>query len=898
MKMNFERGNPDAILKRIFTIKKEKHYGHLKIFFGYAAGVGKTYAMLKAAHEMKSHGIDVVIGYIEPHARPETTVLLEGLEQLPTLAIEHKGITLQEFDLDAALKRKPQLLLVDELAHTNSQQARHVKRYQDVQELLKAGIDVYTTVNVQHIESLNDLVASFTGVIVRERIPDHFFDEANQVTLVDIEPADLLERLNEGKIYKNQQAEKAAQHFFQLENLVALREIALRRTADRVHHVAEKTKSTGKDSFNAGEHILVCLSSSPSNEKIIRTAARMANAFKGHFTALFVETPTYSNWTETNKARLRKNIRLAEQLGATIEKVYGEDVAFQISEFARYTSVTKVVIGRSNTKRSFFHIKKSFTEQLTHLAPNLDIYVIPDQQTAPYKTKKALNIKRSFTRFDLIKVALILAVCSAIGFLFKTLAFSETTIINIYMLGVLITAIVTANRLCSILMAALSVIAFNFFFVHPMFSLAAHEPSHHVTFIIMFITAFIIGTLASKLRRQAQVAAETAYRTKVLLETNQLLQQATSSVGILDTTAKQLVKLLNYQIVYYPVHEHQLGQPIVVLNKEAHDPSELLTENEQAVANWVFKNNKHAGASTNTLSSAKCLYLAVRSNINVYGVIGITLKQHEILDTFENSLVLSMLGECALALEKEHFIRKREEAVSQAKNEQLRANLLRAISHDLRTPLTTISGNAHILIANGTHIEENKKIRLYEDIYDDAKWLINLVENLLSITRIEDGTMQIQMKAELMEEVIHEALKHINRKSSEHVIKIESTEDLLMAKLDSRLIIQVLINLIDNAIKYTPVGSKIVISTRKMNDWIEVDVADNGDGIDATAKEKLFEMFYTAHQSVADSRRGMGIGLALCKSIIQAHGGTLTVHDRIPSGTLFRFTLQAQEVNL
>ncbi|WP_274310174.1 sensor histidine kinase [Solibacillus daqui] len=896
--MNFERENPDTILKRIYTIKKEKHKGHLKIFFGYAAGVGKTYAMLKAAHEMKAHGVDVVVGYLEPHARPETSALLEGLEQIPTQTTEHKGMTLHEFDLDAALARKPKLLLVDELAHSNLEQSRHVKRYQDIQELLKAGIDVFTTVNVQHIESLNDLVASLTGVIVRERIPDHFFDEADQVTLVDIEPADLLERLNEGKIYKQQQAEKAVQSFFKLENLVALREIALRRTADRVHHVAEKTKSKHKDHLNAGEHLLVCLSSSPSNEKIIRTAARMAHAFKGHFTALFVETPDYNNWTVANKTRLSKNMRLAEQLGASIEKVQGADVAFQITEFARYASVTKIVIGRTNTKRSLFHIKKSFTEQLTQLAPNLDIHVIPDQQTKPFKVKKDWAKRPSFSVSDLAKVMVLLAITTALGFLFKRLDFNETNIINLYILGVLATAIVTANLFCSILMATLSVLAFNFFFIYPTYSLAAYEQSYHVTFIIMFITAFTIGTLASKLRRQAHISAETAYRTKILLETNQLLQQSNSSIAIMDTAAHQVGKLVNRSIVYYPVLDNVLQQPVVIATTQGFDHETLITDNEHAVASWVFNNSKHAGASTNTLSNAKCLYLALRTNLNVYGVMGISLEQGETLDTFEKSLVLSMLGECAVALEKEHFIRQREEAVSQAKNEQLRANLLRAISHDLRTPLTTILGNADILLANSTQLEAQTKNRLYEDIFDDAKWLIHLVENLLSITRIEDGTMQIQMKAELIDEVIEEALKHINRKRDEHVIQVAHNENFLMAKVDTRLIVQVLINLVDNAIKYTPAGSEIMISTKKHKDWIVVDVADNGSGIDDKAKEHLFDMFYSASQSIADSRRGMGIGLALCKSIIQAHGGTLTVHDHLPTGAIFRFTLQSQEVEL
>lgn len=896
--MDFERENPDTILKRIYTIKKEKHLGQLKIFFGYAAGVGKTYAMLKAAHEMKAHGVDVVVGYIEPHARPETSALLEGLERIPPQTIAHKGITLHEFDLDAALARKPQLLLVDELAHSNLEQARHVKRYQDIQELLKAGIDVFTTVNVQHIESLNDLVASLTGVIVRERIPDHFFDDADQVTLVDIEPADLLARLNEGKIYKEQQAVKAGQRFFQLENLVALREIALRRTADRVHYVAEKTKSTLKDHLNAGEHILVCLSSSPSNEKIIRTAARMAHAFKGHFTALFVETPDYDNWTIANKTRLRKNMRLAEQLGATIEKVQGADVAVQITEYARYASVTKIVIGRTNTKRTLFHIKKSFTEQLIQSAPNLDIHVIPDQQTKSYKIKKDWTKKPSFSMYDLTKVVVALAITTALGFLFKRLDFNETNIINLYILGVLATAIVTANRFCSILMAALSVLAFNFFFIYPTYSLATYEQSYHVTFIIMFITAFTIGTLASKLRKQAHISAETASRTKILLETNQLLQQSNNSIAILDTAAHQVGKLVNRAVVYYPVLDYALQQPIVISTNQYSDLNALITENEYAVATWVFNNSKHAGASTNTLSNAKCLYLALRTNLNVYGVMGIALEQDETLDTFEKSLVLSMLGECAVALEKEYFIRQREEAVSQARNEQLRANLLRAISHDLRTPLTTILGNADILLTNSTQLETQTKNRLYEDIFDDAKWLIHLVENLLSITRIEDGTMQIQMKGELIDEVIEEALKHITRKRNEHIFEVAHNDNLLMAKVDTRLIVQVLINLVDNAIKYTPAGSKIMISTKKHKDWIIVEVADNGLGIGDVAKEHLFDMFYSASQSIADSRRGMGIGLALCQSIIQAHGGTLTVHDHMPSGALFRFTLQSQEVDL
>jgi len=376
--MNELRADPDEILKKIIREEQAQGRGHLKIFFGYAPGVGKTFAMLKAAHAAKRRGIDIIVGYVEPHTRPATIALLKGLEQLPNLFVNHKGIELMEFDLDEAIKRNPKLILVDELAHTNGEECRHAKRYQDVEELLKAGIDVYTTINVQHIESLNDMVASITGVAVRERIPDHIFDDADQVELVDIEPEELIERLNAGKIYKKSQAQKAVSNFFDVKNLTALREIALRRCADRVNKMSEKARLVGGSGYYTDEHILVCLSSSPTNPKIIRTAARMANAFKGNFTALFVETPNYEVMSKENKNRLRDNALLAEQLGATIETVYGDDIPLQISEFAWLSGVSKIVMGRNNAKRKYFWSKPSLTEKLTATAPNLDIYIIPD----------------------------------------------------------------------------------------------------------------------------------------------------------------------------------------------------------------------------------------------------------------------------------------------------------------------------------------------------------------------------------------------------------------------------------------------------------------------------------------------------------------------------------------
>ncbi|MEG1477177.1 MAG: DUF4118 domain-containing protein, partial [Oscillospiraceae bacterium] len=534
--MEEKRQDPDELLKQIKTDDNVQSRGHLKIFFGYAAGVGKTYAMLKAARAAQKHGIDVVVGYVEPHTRPATIALLDTLERLPNFTVHHKGIVLNEFDLDGAISRKPKLVLVDELAHTNSAECRHAKRYQDIAELLTAGIDVYTTVNVQHIESLNDVVAAITGVTVHERIPDAVFDNADQVELVDIEPDELIERLNAGKIYKAPQAQKALQNFFDVKNLVALREIALRRCADRINKMSEKVRGSAGNDYYTDEHILVCLSSSPTNQKIIRTAARMANAFKGRFTALFVETSDFTVMSEENKNRLRGNIHLAEQLGATIETVCGDDIPLQISEFAKVAGVSKIVLGRNNARRKYFFGTSSLTEKLSATAPNLDIYIIPDKATTAYKPAKAKK-KLEFVLSDTIKSVLMLALATALGFAFSSLGFSEANIITVYILSVLITAIITTKRGYSLVSSLISVLVFNFFFTVPKFSFNAYDAGYPATFLIMFASAFITSSLAVKIKQHARQSAETAYRTKILLETNQLLQKGRLKSEIVSTTA-------------------------------------------------------------------------------------------------------------------------------------------------------------------------------------------------------------------------------------------------------------------------------------------------------------------------------------------------------------------------
>ncbi|MFT4107694.1 MAG: sensor histidine kinase KdpD [Lacrimispora sp.] len=889
----------DRLLKQLSPVPEEKSQGKLRIYFGYAAGVGKTYAMLSDAHEAQNDGVDVAVGYIEPHIRPETAALLDGMELLAPLETEHNGAVLYEFDLDRAIRRKPQLILVDELAHTNVPGRRHKKRYQEVEELLRAGIDVYTTVNVQHIESLNDVVASITGISVQERIPDSVFDGADQIELVDIEPDDLMERLHKGKIYSEEQNQRALMDFFTKEKLDALREITLRRTADQVNRVAVQNQESSQGGGNyVNEHILVCLSSAPSNGRVIRAAARMADAFHGTFTGLFVETPETKELTGKNMDMLRENIRLAEQLGAQIATVYGEDIPGQIAGYATASRVSKIVMGRSNHGKRLFY-KTNFVDLLTTLAPNLDIYIIPDTQPSARTAVPKFIKPPELSLADAVKSVGILFLVTLIGLWFDSLGFSESNIITVYILGVLLNAMVTRGKLCSALSSLIGVLVFNYFFTEPHFSLKAYNSGYPVTFLIMLSASFITSTLTKQVKEQAYRSAEKAYRTEVLLETSRKLQQAENQREILNETAHQMIKLLDRTVIFYSTDENTLSQPLIFPKEGAGDDlKKYAGPEEREAARWVYKNNKRAGAGTNTFSEAKCMYLAVRGTGTVLAVAGIVMEGEPALETFEKSLMIAMLGDCALALEKEQLSEKQKQISMQMHQEQLRANLLRAISHDLRTPLTSISGNAGILMGNSAVLSEKQKRELYTDIYDDSMWLINLVENLLSITRIEDGKINLNLQSELLEEVIAEALLHVSRESEKHRIETVLKDDLLMAKMDLRLIIQVIINIVDNAIKYTPPGSSITILAKRDKQSVLVEIADDGPGIGEEAKARLFDMFYTADNVRGDGRRGLGLGLFLCKSIIHAHGGTIYVKDNIPKGTVFCFTLQAEEVNV
>jgi two-component system sensor histidine kinase KdpD len=648
------------------------------------------------------------------------------------------------------------------------------------------------------------------------------------------------------------------------------------------------------------EHILVCLSSSPSNPRIIRTAARMVEAYHGRFTALFVETPAVSGMSTEDKKRLEDNKQLAQHLGAHVEVVFGEDVPFQIAEFARLAEVSIIVIGRSNATRKGIFSKPTLTERLILDAPRVEVHVIPDGNLEQGSERRRMlpAKKPRILLKDVIVTFLVLLAVTLVGALFYRLGFSDANLVSIYIFAVLIISILTTDFYCGVAASVISVLAFNFLFTVPRYTFHFSDPDYFVTFPIMFMVAILSGSLASRLKDNARQAAHADYRTKILFETNQLLQKGHDEAYIGKVTAEQILKLLERDVVIYitDVHGDKLEEP-AIFRTPGSKLQPLDTEMEKGAASWVFKNRHKAGLGTAQYPESSCLYFPIRISQQVYGVVGIAIHK-QALDPFENSILLSMLGECALAIENIRNAREKEEAAILAQNEQLRANLLRTISHDLRTPLTSISGNADNLLCNYQKMDDASRQQAFRDIYEDSEWLINLVENLLAITRIEDGRIKMSMSVELMDEVITEALHHVSKKREEHTIRVTSEEDFILARIDARLIVQVLINLVNNAIKYTQPGSIIEIHTAKKEHEVYVSVSDNGPGIPDDQKTQIFDMFYTGKQKLADSRRSLGLGLALCKSIVNAHGGSIKVADNTPHGSVFTFTLPAGEVTL
>ena len=648
------------------------------------------------------------------------------------------------------------------------------------------------------------------------------------------------------------------------------------------------------------DHILVCLSSSPSNERIVRMAGKMAQAFCGSLTALYVQTPGDTVMNTADMSRLQANMRLAQQLGAEIVTTHGEDVPTQIAEYALLSDVTKIVIGRSGVQRPHFWSEPTLTERLIALAPDVDIYVIPDVEAyKSYRRERLISIRPAFpTALELLLTVGILVAATIIGWGFLRLGFANANIIMVYLLGVLLTSTFTSGYTCGVLSAFLSVILFNYFLTEPRLSLAAYGSKYPITFAVMFASALLTCTLATKLKAHAQLSARDAYRTKLLFDMNRQLQKAETPDEVYQMTATQIQKLMQQDVLVYPAQGEALLDGIVYPADGSSPHSVTKEKQEQDVIRWVWQNRKRAGATTETFAKAKRLYLAIRIGQQVYGVIGIPMEKQTQPDAFTSSILFSILGECALALESLHNAEEKEKAAVLAKNEQLRANLLRSISHDLRTPLTSISGNADTLLHSYNMLDEQTRKQIFTDIYDDAQWLTGLVENLLSITKITDGSVKLHLSDQVVDDIVSEALRHIDRRSAEHHITVDCGDEPLLVRVDAGLIMQVLINLVNNAVKYTPPGSNIRITAIQQEKAAEICVSDDGPGISDERKERVFEMFFTGSNLIGDSRRSLGLGLTLCQAIIHAHHNEMTLKDNLPHGCIFSFTLPLSEVNL
>ena len=644
------------------------------------------------------------------------------------------------------------------------------------------------------------------------------------------------------------------------------------------------------------ERILVCVSASPTSSDVIRRAARLSRAIGAELIALYVEDSETQN--DEQDRIVHEHLNLAERQGAILTTIYGNDPATAIAQYAQVSGITKIVLGKSPGRRSLFAPKETLMSRLNELAPDVEIIIVPNhlpEDSRRFSVKRELQRERLTPR-DLIKTVLILVLCTGVGFLFSTIGLALTNVVLIYILGVLGVALFTYGYIYSLLYSLFSVLIFNFFFTEPYYSLQS-SPDYFATFAVMFAAAILSSSLTNRIKTQSVQTANKAYQTEVLLSTSQLLQKAEDRNAILNVMLQQLSRLLEHSVLYYDQVDGSLAEEPVLNEIEGDsgfDQVDLAGERE--AAEWVSRNGKHAGRSTRRWSQARCLYMAIRSENRVWAVVGIRADNTPSIDEYRKNLMISILDECALAIEKDHMTREKQRMEESVRQEALRANLLRAISHDLRTPLTSISGNAAILLEDLGDLDESRKKALYASIYDDAIWLNGLVENLLTITRTENGTMKLNLQSEMVSDAIEEALRHLDRNASRRKIVTDLRDDFLMARMDSALIVQVLINLINNAVKYTPDNAKITIGAKAEDGMAVLWVEDEGQGIPEGDADKVFQMFYTGVKRSPDSRRGIGLGLALCRSIVQAHGGEIKMKNVQPHGARFWFTLPIAEV--
>ena len=875
------RPDPDALLKRVAADEARAKRAKLKIFFGFAPGVGKTYAMLESAHRLKRAGVDVVIGCVETHGREETAELERGLEVLPLRVVSHRGARLEELDLEHALRRRPKILLLDELAHTNAPGSLHKKRHQDVLDLLAHGIDVHTTLNVQHVESLNDVVAQVTTVRVRETVPDAILDRADEIELVDIPPEELLRRLHDGKVYLSEQAKRAVDHFFKRGNLLALRELALRRTADRVDKemLAYREENAIESTWAAGERILVCVSPSPASASVIRGARRMAAGLRAPWVAAYVEPALTQPYSRLDRERLDANLRLAESLGGEVARLTGPHVSEALLDYARKQNVTRILIGKPTHPRIRDRLRGSLLDEVVRASGDIDVHVISgDAGKAPPATPRPSGGPPDWAGFALATaaVAAVTAIC-ALGREWL----SSADMIAVYLLAIVMVATRT-GRGPSLFAALLSVAAYDFFFVAPFLTFAVSDHSHVLTFVMMFGVGAVLSGLTQRIRQQEQNARNREARTASLYALSRDLGSAVDEVSAAWVLAKHTAELFSCGALVVLDRDRLAAEPTVTVG---HAP---YSTTEQAVVRWVFEHGRPAGLGTDTLEGARLACSPIRAGADVLGVLALAPADVTTIGLDARDFIETVARQGALALERSRSADEAKSAALRARAEEMRSSLLSAVSHDLRTPLAAITGAATTLRDDSASLPSSERTGLLESICEEAERLERLVGNLLDMTSLESGGVSLKREWIPLEEMIGSALTRLEKKLGTRLVHTAIADDVPLLHVEPVIFEQIFINLLENACKYTPRESPIDIDGRRENGNVVIEIADRGPGLPPGREAQIFERFVRgSHVGI----RGVGLGLAICKGIAEAHGGTIAAENREGGGAMFRVTI-------
>ncbi len=874
------RPDPDELLKNIQS--EEPNRGKLKIFLGYAAGVGKTYAMLEAAHQRKIQGIDVVVGYVETHKRAETEELVEGLDVLPRKQVEYRGVALPEMDVDEVIKRRPAIVLVDEFAHTNAPGSRHPKRYMDVEEILDAGIDVYTTLNIQHLESLNDVVAQVTGVIVRETVPDRVLDEASEIEVIDLPPDELMTRLKEGKVYIPEQASRAIDKFFRKGNLTALREMSLRRAAERVDDQMRSYMQTRSISgpWAAGERLLVCISPSPLAEKLIRTTRRLADELNAEWYAVYVEIASKPETKPANRERIGRTLQLAEELGAKSLTIAGRSIQEAVLDFAHKNNITKVVVGKPLKPRWQELWNGSIVDQLIYASGDIDVYVISARsESSKSILPREWQLHRPFGRYLL--GLLLVTISTSIG-LFIRGNLEPANLVMLYLASTVISAIYL-GRGPSLLTAIAGVLAFDYFLVPPYLTFAVSDTQYFITFIALLVISLVVSSLTARVREQAEAAIQREKQTAALYDLSKDLTSAADLLQVANIIISQIGNAFGRDVAIFLPDNQQL-------QIFASSPNYQPDENELAVAAWAYQHDQPAGRGTDTLPAASLRCHPLKTSNGIVGVLGVHSKdQTNFLSSEQRLTLAAFANQSALAIERASLSEQASQAELLRATESLQTALLNSISHDLRTPLVSITGALSSLDEDNGLLNESARRALIENARGEADRLNRLVGNLLNMTRIESGAIKLRLESEDIQDVIGTALEQLGSRVADRKIQVNVPAGFPLVPMDFTLIAQVLVNVLENAVKYSPADSTIEVSAELLDETIRLKIADRGAGIPSEDLTRIFDKFYRVQRP--ENVSGTGLGLSISKGIVEVHHGTIYASAREGGGTIITIEL-------